>query len=230
MRYGSHMRKYIALFGLFFILPFLAVPAQAETAKTKVVATANVSPAPTTGSIVPKPNQEASTRYVWLPGCEPQRYGYRQIGPDPHRVMRFNSCLRGYQSFNYINGRWETHRLTAYGAMTCKINVPTAIGTDTNIATRFRYGDLHACSADVVGFTMANGSAAIDDEWWVTNSGNDGFWSEYVGSEPAVNSYWMICNGFGTKFNVEFHWANLGLDNHVRGGLVHISESRDYTC
>lgn len=139
-------------------------------------------------AFVTAPAQAVESRFIWT-ACGD--YGYRQVGPNDSRIIRFRSCERVYQEANPFSPTgWNNKKVNSHGEMVCKVNVPH---TSESIEARFARGTLHPCSMNlVVGFTFANGEESGDaqtsDTWTVSNSGTDGLWVRTLGMLVSIGS------------------------------------------
>jgi hypothetical protein len=224
------MRKLLAVIGLTLAL---LVPMSTSYAVPSVTGGQVTIPAEggviSDKGVVSPPVPQATERFIWT-ACG--SYGYRQIGPDDSRIMRFRSCVRVFQALNPLSGQWVSKQINSHGEVLCRVNVPH---TSAPIADRFALGTNHACSMNlVVGITFANGEEPGDsqnsDSWSVRSSGNDGLWFKCLGDDcSTLNGYWDHCVG-SDAWHARFTWIDGGLDDQRRFGEVHTSRSAEFLC
>jgi hypothetical protein len=188
------------------------------------------SPANASDPIVPKPTPQLETRYIWA-GCDDNNYSYKQIGaPNAQgllRVIRQRACLRVYQVRQGAGWPWVSDRLTAYGAIQCKIEV----SPNPAYSLRHRFettGRGYPCSFNSTLVFVMNDGAADSEFYSDVISNSSGFWSNYIYSKD-VSAGWGYCDGRDI-WNSDHAMSQVGLNGQWHYGYFDDALSYHYGC
>jgi len=249
------MKRILQILGacLAILLPVLAsAPAQAiqaadptpvvtsQAVQAPVTASQEVTPAPTAApqiapapdisSVVPKPTPSFESRYIWA-GCDDNNYSFKQIG-EPNqqgllRVIRQRACLKVYQVRQGAGWPWVNERLTAYGAVQCKIEVSP--NPAYSLQHRFNTtGRGYPCSFNSTLVFVLNDGAADSEFFSDVISNANGFWSNYMYS-TNVSAEWGYCDGRDIWAS-DHALSHVGLNSQRHYGYFDDATSYHFGC
>lgn len=176
------------------------------------------------------PAYALETRYIWA-GCDDNNYSFKQVG-EPNqqgllRVVRQRACLRVYQVRQGAGWPWVNERLTAYGAVQCKIEVsPNPAYT---LQYRFDHsGRKYPCSFGTTLSQIKNDATSDAEYYSDVISNSEGFWSNYIGGS-TVGPDWEYCNG-GDIYAADHALHEVGLNGQRQYGFFDAAGSYVFGC